>query len=335
MARRKRLGPAALTGGEADLPVPLAVLPGRASPTPPIAQVAGATAAEAALRELSDAFATARAEGRLVQALPLEAIEAGHLKRDRLAADAEEMSALKSSIAERGQQVPVDVVDLGQGRYGLISGWRRLQALRELGAETGEARFGEILAVLRRPAGAAEAYLSMVEENELRVGLSYYERAQVAARAAEAGVFADAPSAIAALFPTASKAKRSKIASFVRVHRELGEALRFPWEIGERLGLKLAQALAEGQGERLRAALDAAAARSAEAELAALTRALSPAKGSDTPNRVAHRTFPGGVELTRSARALKLSGPGVDEALAREIEAWLASRQAAARQGSA
>jgi ParB/RepB/Spo0J family partition protein len=277
---------------------------------------------------LSDEFAAARAEGRLVQTVPLDAIEAGHLKRDRMVADGEEMSALKASIADRGQQVPVDVVDLGQGRYGLISGWRRLQALRELHAETGEARFAGIRAVLRRPASAAEAYLSMVEENELRVGLSYYERAQVAARAAQADVFDGTHAAIAALFPTASKAKRSKIASFVKVYHGLGDVLQFPWEIGERLGLRLAQALADGQGARLRAALEAADSKNAETELRMLSQALELTKKDSKPaNRVAHAAFAGGVELTRSRGALKLSGPGVDEELLRDLESWLTERQ--------
>jgi hypothetical protein len=245
-----------------------------------------------------------------------------------MVADGEEMAALKSSIAERGQQVPVDVVDLGQGRYGLISGWRRLQALRELHAETGEARFGVIRAVLRRPASAAEAYVSMVEENELRVGLSYYERAQVAARAAQAEVFDGSQAAIAALFPTASKAKRSKIASFVRVYHGLGDMLRFPWEIGERLGIRLAQALADGQGARLRAALSAADAQNSAAEIKALTRALDRmSQGSECTNRVTPSAFPGGVELTRSRGALRLSGPGVDEALRHDLELWLSERQ--------
>jgi hypothetical protein len=238
------------------------------------------------------------------------------------------MGALKASIAERGQQVPVDVVDLGQGRYGLISGWRRVQALRELHAETGEARFGDVLAVLRRPATAAEAYLSMVEENELRVGLSYYERAQVAARASDAGVFDGSHAAIAALFPTASKAKRSKIASFVKVHFGLGDLLRYPWEIGERLGLRLAQALAEGQGGALRRALSSGDADSPEAEARLLSRVLDGAKkGSDMPHRAAQATFAGGIELRRSRGALKLSGPGVDAALTRDLQAWLAERQ--------
>jgi uncharacterized ParB-like nuclease family protein len=329
MAKRKRLGPAALVGEEAETPARAPeIKAARPGSSPPIAQVAGASATEAALRELSDEFAAARAEGRLVQTVPLDAIEAGHLKRDRMVADGEEMSALKASIADRGQQVPVDVVDLGQGRYGLISGWRRLQALRELHAETGEARFAGIRAVLRRPASAAEAYLSMVEENELRVGLSYYERAQVAARAAQADVFDGTHAAIAALFPTASKAKRSKIASFVKVYHGLGDVLRFPWEIGERLGLRLAHALADGQGARLRAALEATDAQDAEVELRCLARALDGSKkGSKPASRGAYVAFPGGVELARSHGALKLSGPGVDEALLRDLEAWLSQRQ--------
>lgn len=324
MAKRKRLGPATFMESDAVDMRPAA---------PPIAQVTGALATEAALREVSDELAAARAEGRLVQEIPLEAVDAGHLKRDRMAADAEEMAALKASIAERGQQVPVDVVDLGpdqagQGRYGLISGWRRLQALRDLLAETGEARFATILAVLRRPGSTAEAYLSMVEENELRVGLSYYERAQVAARAAGAGVFDGVHAAIAALFPTASKAKRSKIASFVRVHEGLGDSLRFPWEIGERLGLKLSQALADGQGARLRATLEAASAQDPEAELNVLAGALTEAQvGSGKAASTAMR-LGGGIEITRMRGALRLSGPGVDDGLVRDLEAWLSERQA-------
>ena len=73
-----------------------------------------------------------RAEGRLVQSLALEAVVADHLVRDRLAAEDEAMATLKASIAARGQQTPIEVVDLGQGRYGLVSGWRRLAALHAL-----------------------------------------------------------------------------------------------------------------------------------------------------------------------------------------------------------
>jgi ParB family chromosome partitioning protein len=109
-------------------------------------------------------------------------------------------------------------------------------ALREIG-ET------EVLALMRRPETSADAYLAMVEENEIRAGMSFYERARLAAEAAKLGIYPDPAAAIAALFTSASPAKRSKIGSFVRVHEALGDALRYPTAIPERLGLALAAAL--------------------------------------------------------------------------------------------
>ena len=81
----------------------------------------------------------------------------------RLRFEGEEMAALTGSIRARGQQTPVDVVELGGGRFGLISGWRRYMAIRALSAETGESRFATILAVRRRPDTAGAAYVAMVE----------------------------------------------------------------------------------------------------------------------------------------------------------------------------
>jgi len=95
-------------------------------------------------------------------------------------ADTAEMEALKTSLSAHGQRTPIEVEDLGQEpdgshRFGLISGWRRLTALKALYAETGEDRFGRVLALLRKPHDRADAYISMVEENEIRAGLSYYD----------------------------------------------------------------------------------------------------------------------------------------------------------------
>ena len=69
----------------------------------------------AALREVTEELQAARVEGRLVQRLPLAAIEADHLVRDRIADNPEERLALQASIRARGQQTPVEVVDLGSG----------------------------------------------------------------------------------------------------------------------------------------------------------------------------------------------------------------------------
>ena len=50
----------------------------------------------------------------------------------------------------------------------------------------------------------------MVEENEIRVGLSYYERARIVAKAVAQGVFETEKQALQRLFHTASRPKRSK-----------------------------------------------------------------------------------------------------------------------------
>lgn len=256
----------------------------------PIAQVTGASASAAAFEEVSAALTAARSEGRLIQRLPLEAVDAGYLVRDRLApgdaaAPDEDLQSLMASLRARGQQTPIEVVALEAGRYGLISGWRRLRALRALRDETGEDRFGTVLALLRQPESASDAYVAMVEENEIRVGLSYYERARIVARAAELGVFGDEAVALRALFASASRAKRSKIGSFLAVYRALDGRLRFPEALPERLGLALARAIeAGGAGPtgfaaRLADRLRKAAPDTAEAEQAALARALAESAG--------------------------------------------------------
>ena len=70
----------------------------------------------------------ARAEGRLVERLPLAAVETDHLLRDRIETDEEEMGHLVASIQAHGQRTPIEVTELAPGRYGLISGWRRIKA---------------------------------------------------------------------------------------------------------------------------------------------------------------------------------------------------------------
>ena len=318
MAKRKRLDPTPLPGAPEIKSPPVS----RA----PIAQVSGDSSAAAALSEMTEAFTRARAEGRLVQALPLDAVRADHLVRDRLAVDEDALADLIASIRARGQQTPIEVVELGDG-YGLISGWRRLEALRRLHAEAGAAAFATVQALLRRPAEASEAYQAMVEENEIRVGLSYYERARIAVRAAEAGVYADRQAALRALFATASRPRRSKIASFIAVHDALDGVLRFPAAIPERLGLRLAKALAADPalGPALRDRLREAAPSDAAAEAALLTRALAPAPKSGAPDS-AEEIRPGVyLEVTGGylRPRLSISGPKVDNALRERLTAWL------------
>ena len=317
MAKRKRLSP---------LPV-LDPAPQRAPETKslpngwagvrrpaPIADVAGAAATQAALEEVAGAMTQAREDGRLIQRIPLEAIVPDHLVRDRAVVDADEMAALEQSLRARGQQTPLEVVDLGQGRYGLISGWRRLKALKAIGQ-------GDALCLLRAPQSAAEAYLAMVEENEIRANLSYYERARIAARAAEQGAYPTPRHAVKGLFAHVSASKRSKIASFLAVYEVLDEALHFPAALSERQGLALAKALAEDGtlAGRITQTLRKTPPRDAGAEQAALTALMQPAAAKP-------ETAPKGLHLTRRPGRLVLSGPEVTEDLLDALEAWLASR---------
>lgn len=267
MAKRKRLTPALGLSPEVKS---IALRP------VPIAQVASEAATTAALQDLSDLVSTARAEGRLIQALPLASIEAAHLVRDRLLdAGDEDMGALTDSLRTRGQQTPLDVVALGGGRYGLISGLRRLTALTQLGAETALAR---IIA----PETAADAYVSMIEENEIRASLSLYERARIVAKAVEAGVFPDTRDALLTLYAATPRAKRSKIKSVITVVETLDGTLRFPAQLSERACLDLARALEgdAGLAEVLRRRLSVAPPQTPEAEATLLAQ---PAIFADDP----------------------------------------------------
>lgn len=296
----------------------------------PIAQMAGDAATAAALREVAEELQSARVEGRMVQRVPLIAIEVDHLLRDRIHRDDEDMAALRDSLRARGQQVPIDLVDLGGGRYGLISGWRRLMALRDLHAETDDARFSTVQALLRRPDGSQDAYLAMVEENEIRVSLGHYERGRIAAKAAEAGVYPDVQTALRHLFSSASPAKRSKIGTFVTIYHQLDAALRFPAALSERLGLALAAALEAdaGLGPRLSQALARATPATPAAEQALLAHALRPTK-ADRPPKGRNEVAPG-VWLQVAGKGVAarytLSGPGLGTDFADILADWLHKR---------
>jgi len=318
MAKRKRLTPAKIdTPDPAEAApetkslnprYPLGVAPTRTY-RPPIADVAQDASASAALTELAQTLTAARDEGRLIQRLPLDAIDDDHLVRDRMVVAEDEMTTLTDSLRARGQQTAIEVTDLGKGRYGLISGWRRLTALRQLSQE--DAAIDTVLAIVRQPGDAAAAYLAMVEENEIRVGLTHYERARIVARAVDQGIYKRDRVALAKLFHAASRPKRSKVGSFVRIVRALDAHLRFPTALNERNGLALAQALeADAQvAPRVIAALQAAMPDTADAEVAVILKALRPDASTPSVISPAPQTLRKGLQYKETAKGdIVLSG---------------------------
>ncbi len=333
MAKRKRLLSTPMPALETKSASPLPSPAGHA----PVAQVAGDAASTAAVQEMADYIAAARIEGRLLVRIPLRQVDASYLERDRIApgdpeAD-EEMQALVSSLQDRGQQVPIDVVrHPGEpgNVYGLITGLRRLTALRHLLRTTGEQRFGEVIARVIQPENLPDAYRAMIEENEIRAGLSFYERARIVLKSVNAGVYPDTRAALRALYANVSRAKRSKIGSFIPLIEALDDVLRFPEALSEKRGLAVARALKEDPKlkARMRKALTATPAEVAAAEQDILTKAMRPSRASAPP--VAKPSAPpveaAGIVLSRQGRNLILSGPGVDSALEADLVTWLRMR---------
>ncbi|MEO9649014.1 MAG: ParB N-terminal domain-containing protein [Roseobacter sp.] len=345
MAKRKRLTPprgdyltgelVADTGSMPPLETkalfptyPQGVAPKMRSPSPPIAHVAGDAATSAALAEVTAEFHSARAEGRMVQSLQLDQIESSYLVRDRLVADDEDMAALRASLSARGQQTAIEVVATEQGGYGLISGWRRLTALTQLYKETGDARFSTVLALVRRPVDAADAYVAMVEENEIRVGLSYFERARIVSRAVEEGVYTDTKSALNGLFGNGSRAKRSKIKSFLPVVEQLGPYLSYPAGIGERLGLALSQKLQADEAFKsdvVEALNKLGSTPTLEAEQDILAAALETPKAPKIAKQAGGKReeLSPGLWLERSAKTITIGGAELTPEIEERIRAAL------------
>jgi ParB family chromosome partitioning protein len=321
----------------------------------PIAQVAAETAGMhdprseedriAAARDQADGakFRAASERGLLMADLPLGDIAPDAMVRDRMTTDPQEFEELKQSIRSSGLRLPIEVYDMGQGaspRYGLLSGYRRYQAVADLAARTGEATYATIRAIVRPAQEMGPAFAQMVEENEVRANLSHFERGRIAVLAVQQGAFPDTDASVAALFPVASKAKRSKIRSFAVIFEELGDMLTFPDQLKEKDGLALAAALRAGQGRGLRDLLAKNAPASAEEEAALLRRGLA---GLGKPDRDRARggrpkksvetlpphPLPGGgrLEAVRdgtSGWAFRLTGTDIDTAAARRAMEALA-----------
>lgn len=317
MAKRKRLTPAnPVVFGTA--PEVKSMPPARA----PIADVAADASATAALDHITHELSQARASGRMVLSVPLGQIVLDHLVRDRVVAQGDEdMQALIASINTRGQQTPIEVMELEGGGYGLISGWRRCQAVAHL-AEL-EEHDGHVLALLRPP---SDAYLAMVEENEIRVGLSYFERARIAYKSVQQAAFETKKQALLTLLQTASHPKRSKIRSFLPLVDAFDGALSFPHLIGERLGLRMAVALSAGEGfaPALIRALKATAPATPQAEQTLIetliTRKATPSKSGSFKDEKHQIELGIGITAQWSDQiGLTLSGAGVTRSLRQEV----------------
>ena len=258
----------------------------------PIAQVAADSAALSSAEDAETRASRAKAEadaarlqeaqaqGLLMTEIPLSEIDETAMIRDRMTLGEAELTELRLSIAAHGLRLPIEVFELdsvsSEGhRYGLLSGYRRLLAVRGLLELTEAEKYQRIRAIVRPRSSVDAAFVAMVEENEVRQELSHFERGRIAVIAANQGAFTNTEEAVEKLFSSGSRAKRSKVRSFALVFEELGDMLEFPEALTERRGLKLANALRAGNESRLRTALADRAPADAEEEWAALEEAIA------------------------------------------------------------
>lgn len=282
----------------------------------PIADVAGDTAGRAALEEVAREMTRAEEEGRVVKTLRLQDIITYHISRDRIAFDEEDMQALMASLRERGQQAPIEVVPLQNG-YGLISGLRRMEALQRLGQTT-------VLAFVRKQSDRRDKFQAMIDENEIRADLSFYERVNIAAVAVEQGMFPDVKAAVHGLFAHAPPAKRSKIIKFEVIRQQLGKALSFPAALPEKFGFALAQALEAdvALAGRIAQALKAAAPADAAEERRVLERAL---KGELAPKAAPREALADGLNWQGKPGRVVLSGEALTPEFLEALRAFAVS----------
>ncbi len=248
---------------------------------------------EAAIRAENDSlaheFVRLKKLGLVVDMIPVEAVQTTKLIRDRSARVDADLDDLKASIKALGLSNPIRVEQVGEGRYELVQGWRRLAAYRELLAETGDAAYARIPAGLMAKGESLDGlYRRMVDENMVRKDISWAEMANLARAYAEDEQTGcrDLDQAVNVLFATANPQKRSYVRRFAFLMRAMDRSLDHAEAIPRQLGLSVANRIENEAGSAavLARTLAAAPGRSAEAELAIL-RAFAEGGAAEAPVR--------------------------------------------------
>lgn len=326
MTKKRRMFDIDLPDAGNDLPPDLeyksmGALPARRGPmATAIGETADANrrraAIEAEIRAENDAlaheFVRLKKMGLVTDLVPLEAIRAGKLMRDRSRRLDPQIDDLKASIQAIGLSNPILVEPDGHGGYELIQGWRRVSAYRSLLEETGDARFATIPATLM-PVGEAldGLYRRMVDENLVRKDISWAEMARLARSYAEdrVGGCDDLDQAVNLLYASANPQKRSYIRRFAFLMSHLEKHLEHPEAISRSLGLALASRIEmePSSAVAIIRSLQAAPGRDAEAEMALLQRALEVAPVAEP---ISPRGNPArGRPASRGKTSLRLNRP--------------------------
>lgn len=218
----------------------------------------------------------------LIEEIPHNAIDENYYLRDRVSSNDSADHELRTSIKLHIQKMPIEVVQIAyrdaHRRYGLVSGYRRLQAIRFLQNE-GYPEFNTIKACVL-PHDHRSALIAQAIENDVRKDISPFERAFFVHRAAGTEAFSNVVDVIAHMYQHASASKISKIMSSVKLVDFIGDLVVHKNCIQEATGLRLVRYLEAGAGDlKLQRMLrEASIDRTSEEELGLLNTYLKEAK---------------------------------------------------------
>jgi ParB family chromosome partitioning protein len=253
----------------------------------------------------------------MLQTLPVSAIDATALPRDRTGLNPEALAELQASIAQNGLRMPIEVFATASG-YALISGLRRLTAVTNLAQLRGTTP--EIAAFIRTPETLTAALAAMVEENDIRHNPSPWERARIIVALRDSGDFDTLDAATRTLYPHATRQKSHRLRHIAAVVEVLDGLLSAPEHLSERQLLRLSAALRADFTDLIVTTLEHSSANTPESQWQTLLPVLTEAEHSlndPTQHRPGHprrvlRPTRGVVvrrEMTRDGWVLRFTGP--------------------------
>ena len=178
------------------------------------------------------------------------------LARDRTILVQSDYDELLQSILRTGLRQPIEIYQIETPdeddradniTHGLISGFRRLHAFRDLNDNYAPGKFAEIPAIVRPFSSVTEALRNMVEENELHAQVAPWEKGYLLTQTMNDNLFPNIDAAIEGLYPTAHATKRSRLRAYAKVYAELEGILKIPepqWRVIEPLLIEFETALA-------------------------------------------------------------------------------------------
>ena len=170
--------------------------------------------------------------------------------------DTAALDELTASIRAGGLRLPVELFATEAG-YGLLSGYRRLMACRRLEELHGEA-YATIPALIRPAGDLLDSFARVVEENDIRQGLTPWERGRTLVAAREMGC-ETLDAAIAKLYPAANRRKVSRLRVLGEVADAMDGWIDAPEDWSEARLIRLGGVLRSGWDKLLYAALEDAA----------------------------------------------------------------------------